>query len=111
MSIPSITIRLDFGEGGSAGGTVQQGAAPSPVVLAGLGTSAAPMPSGDPSAMAAAQAAPAPSGGAPGLAGGAGAPPSPSPDIPGLPHRTASAGDAAPPRPEGDPTEKKPGRK
>lgn len=115
MSIPSITIRLDFGEGGVSEATLHQGSAPVPVDLASFGASAAgggmPTPTGDPTAAAAQAAAPTPSVGAldPGLAA-VGEPPEPSPDIPGLDQGAAGGGEDMP-IPEGDPSEKKTSRK
>ena len=83
MSIPSITIRLDFGEGGVSEATLHQGSAPVPVDLASFGD--------------------------PGLAA-VGEPPEPSPDIPGLDQGAAGGGEDMP-IPEGDPSEKKTSRK
>lgn len=101
MSIPSITIRLDFGDGDASSGSVQQRSAPTPIDLASLGVAAAndgaPTPTSDPIGL--------------GMAA-AGAPPEPSSDVPGL--GQGAAGDGAEeniPHPEGDPSEKKTGRK
>jgi hypothetical protein len=108
MSIPSITIHLDFGAGGVTGTTETQG--PHPIDLAALGASTvigsgAPPPAVS-SALGGIEAAPpAPSPdalGADDVLSLAVNPPAPSPDIPGLGQGAADSGEA-PPEPEGEP--------
>jgi hypothetical protein len=126
MSIPSITIRLDFPDGSATGtagtaniSSLPESAAPppSPVDLPGLGSTApasaadgpVPTPTMIPGDPATAAAAPAPSAQvvATDLAASSDAPPKPSADIPGL--NLGAVGDDAeePPQPEGKPAAKK----
>lgn len=99
MSIPSITVRLDFGAGDVSSGIEQQSSAPTPLDNASLG------------APAAEDRVPVPSGNALGLSSAA-APPEPSPEVFGLAQEAAGDSNGEdPPQPEGDPSEKKVGRK
>ena len=121
MSIPSITIHLDFGDGDASSGVVQQASVPVPVDLGGLGgpdeSGGVPTPSGTPATAATSAAAlPVPGTGALGLADATaeagGPPPEPSADIPGLEHGASGEGaEAVAPRPEGEPPKKKAARK
>ncbi|MEO8851916.1 MAG: hypothetical protein ABI360_09325 [Allobranchiibius sp.] len=101
MSIPSITVRLDFGAGDVSSGIEQQSSAPTPLDNASLGAPTAedrvPVPSGNALGPSSAAAA---------------APPEPSPDVFGLAQEAAGDSNGEdPPQPEGDPSEKKVGRK
>lgn len=112
MSIPSITIRIDFGDSGVTGSSIQQGVAPTPMNISGLAGAAhgsAPTPTLDPTGGTAQSALPAPGAGILDFGAAAGGPPAPSPDIPGLQQGVAS--DDAMPQPEGDPEKKPPRRK
>ncbi len=109
MSIPSITIRLDFGEGVSSGvssGVSLQGVAPTPT---GFGSGVAGVTQGDLptpfASMAAAAAAgqdsaPTPMSGVGGVSAAMSAPPVPSPDIASA-RASGMTGDM--PHPEGEP--------
>jgi len=90
MSIPSITIRLDFDGSGGVVGTETQGSAPAPVDISTLGVAAqgggVPNPTDIP-ALANVSQAPPPTPVAEQIGSGTagvGSPPEPSADVPGL---------------------------
>ena len=109
MSIPSITLRLDFGEGSSSGvsgGISLQGEAPTPM---GFGSGLAgvtqadlptPLPFASIAAAAAQGSAPTPMSGIGGMSAAMNAPPVPSLDIASA--RVSGMTDDMP-RPEGEP--------
>jgi len=109
MSIPSITIRLDFGDGRVLGGSMQQGVAPAPmdigsIVRTGSGAGTLPTPSLDFAGLAAQAEPPTPAAGMFGLDSGMATPPTPSLEAAGL--SLGASGDQLP-QPEGDPSDKK----
>lgn len=107
MSIPSITLRLDFGEGSSssvASGISLQGEAPTPMgfgsSLAGVTQTSLPTPIAGISASAAQDAAPTPMAGIGAVNAAMETPPVPSLDL-GSTQVSGMTGDI--PRPEGEP--------
>jgi len=108
MSITSITIRLDIGDGNSstmAGGVSLDGQAPSPMSFAsGTATMSqedAPTPSTSIALSSDQDTAPTPMSGAGGMAVLISEPPAPSADMANT--GSAASGDQTPPEPEGEP--------
>ena len=111
MLIPSITLRLDFGEGslsgvsGVSGGISLQGEVPTPMGfgsgLAGVTQVGLPTPLASMAEAAAQGTAPTPMAGIGGMSAAIEAPPVPSPDIMSSARASGMTDDM--PRPEGEP--------